>query len=157
MKKIIYGIVLLIIFLCIIAFVFNGFSFSEQCNVGNAFFDLPKNYQIDSTSIKHTEDSVLINITNRKNTISIVEFNDDNLEKYFKKYQEHKNNGTDLLEISNLTINNMTVRKSVDKTDNHFVHYWFIKNGKVYEIYTWDADEDFDENVEFMINSIHFF
>ena len=57
---------------------------------------------------------------------------------------------------TNLTINNITVRRSIDTLDNNFIHYWFINNGKVYEIYTWNADEDFDKNVEFMINSMSF-
>ena len=124
--------------------------------MGNAFFDLPNDYQMASTSIKHTKDYVSINITNKKNTISILEYKDDNLEKYFQNYYNKKINISDSLEITNLTINNITVRRSIDTLDNNFIHYWFINNGKVYEIYTWNADEDFDKNVEFMINSMSF-
>lgn len=153
-KKIVYGIILLIILLFALAFVFNGFSFSNHCNVGNAFFDLPNGYQMHFTSIHHNDDCVSVNITNGKNTVSIVEYKYENLDNVLQKYYFGKSKENHPLEISNLTINNIPVIKSVDTEDNKIVHYWFSNNGKVYNIYSWDGNKDFDKDAEFMINSM---
>lgn len=155
-KRIVFGIILLIIILGVLAFIFNGFSFSNSCNVGEAFFDLPSNYQLDSTAIQHKEGYVVVNITNGKNIISIIEYEDGDLEEVFQNYSNKRNNENYSLEVSNLTIDNNLVIKSVKYTDYKNVHYWFAKNGRVYEIFSWDTDENFEKNVEFMIKSIRF-
>lgn len=153
-KKIVFGIIFLIIFLVALAFVLNAFSFSDNCNVGEAFFELPSNYELDSTTILHKDDYIILNITNKKNVISVVEYKNGDLQKVFSDYTQRKQNENISLDVSNLTIDNIKVIKSVNNADAKNVHFWFEKNGRVYEIFSWNADDNFEKNVESMIKSM---
>lgn len=153
-KKIFLLLIAFIMCLGVSAFIFSGFSLSDNCNVGDAFFEMPKNYQLDSNSINHTDDYVSLNITNGNNIISIVEYKDNKIDDYIQNYQNRKSIENHSVETSTLKLGNDVVKKSVDTVDSNNVHYWVIKYNKVYEIYTWTADSNFDNVVKLIIGSL---
>lgn len=150
-KNIFIGVIIIFLILSSLLII----SINDKFNVGSTYLDLPKGYQVDSSSIAHTYEYSTVNITNGENVISIYKYNDGDLSSHIDSYTNVKNRENHTLIFSNITINNINVEKSVDKNNSHIVHYWFLYDDNVYDIGTWDYDSYFDENVHLMINSIN--
>ena len=57
------------------------------------------------------------------------------------------------MEVINFTIDNNVIQKSINSNNNFNVHYWFVKNGKSYEIYKWDDNPKMDYIVNDLVKS----
>ena len=68
-------------------------------------------------------------------------------------YVENNARNNLTLTLSNLTVGQHTVQKSVMDNNTEIVHYWFDFNGKVYEIYTRSANSNTDDVITELINS----
>ena len=89
-----------------------------------------------------------INITNGNNSIFVSKVDGVNVDKYLDDYMNRTQNQT--VDIENTTINGTIVYKTEDGSAAENIHYWFVKNNKTYEIYTWDGDK----NIEGIVNGL---
>ena len=65
--------------------------------------------------------------------------------KAIDKYTQIKHdNENDSLEFSKLNMGDVQVTKSVSKKNPKTFHYWFEKNGKTYEAFTWSGNHNSD-------------
>ncbi len=147
-KKIVIGIIIVI--LAVIGFLtLNELTDDNNgVKVGNTNFILPDGYSV-SKFIKLGD----ANITNGTNSIGIIERNGSNIQKYIDDYVEKNNNRNYTTKINKVNTGNIEVYKSKISENNETFHYWFINNDKVYEIFTWDGNNQTDDVVFDLIKS----
>lgn len=150
-----YLIIFLVIILfgmlgsCVYADFIDFVDFDSTFKVGNTEFVIPEGY-----SEGNFNEFGATNITNGTNSIFILENNDTNVMEYVHDYENYINNTRNQsMNILTFTIDDMLVYKT-DNVDNpNIIHYWFVKNNKTYDIYTWDGNEKIDSIVISMIKS----
>ena len=149
MKKIILGIsVIIIIIICLLGFgIFNN---QNTVNVGNATFHLPDGFQ-EKGVIKSGD----INISNGYESFYIHDYKDKNLEEHVKDYIIDRKNKSFKVELTNFTVNDTLVYKTVIVNQTHSIHYWFMKDGDVFSIYTWDGIPKMNKIVSDLISSMN--
>lgn len=114
---------------------------SKQQNefiVGNTTFMLPEGYYEE---INNVSDDV--KITNGTNALFLVEYNDSNLTKHINDYINNSEINNDSLIGSNFTIDNLVVYKIINNQTGSY-HFWFVKDKKVYLVYTWGKNNKID-------------
>ena len=117
--------------------------------VGATTFNMPDGYHEGTPN-----EFGATNITNGTNSIFIVENNDSNIMSYITEYENYINNSRhQSMSIVNFTIDNTQIYKTDNKDDPNIIHYWFVKNKKTYDIYTWDGNKKMDSIVINMITS----
>lgn len=143
-------IIIVIIFLAIIGFSFLNKSpvQVESFDVGSAKFILPDGYHVGNSN-----DSNKVNITNGVNSIQLIEYKDKQITKHVENYEHYIINQNGTVKTENFTIDNVTIYKSVNEKYPNIVHYWFIKNGKTYEVSKYDANKRMDTMVINLIDS----
>ena len=146
---------ILILLVILIAVLSIGFLFNSTDNkveVGSTYFSLPSGFEQESM-IKE-DNFVAVNITNGKNTIKIVEYKNTNVKNLIDNYIKIKNQDNHTVKVETLEIDSKPVYKSTDTSDSKIIHYWFEKNNKVYEIYSWDANSNTAGVIEKLISSV---
>ena len=127
---------------------------SNTFKLDAAKFTLPDGYH---SSIKVTSSvAETINITNGKNVIFVVEYKKGDLNKSISDYVnrvEAKNNSVQITEFS---CGGKEVYTSYIENDTHTRQYWFNDHDHLYSIYTWSANENTDNVVKSLIESIEF-
>ena len=93
------------------------------------------------------------NYTNGNSSIFITQ--DDNL-----TVKDKVNKYTDYLEINNqkatvenYVVNDITIYKLINTNNTNIIHYWFVKDNKCYDVYTWDGNADIDTVVNNFVNT----
>ncbi|MEE0942207.1 MAG: hypothetical protein UIB63_03730 [Methanobrevibacter sp.] len=146
-KKIGLLAVFIIIALIVFGFVYQDFSVKEV-DVGETRFMVPSEYQVQNIS------NTLVKLTSGGTVYFINEKNSSDIKIFVNKYVNHKNKTENKsVEISHLAYNDSDIYKSVVSDNSSVIHYWFVKNGKGYEIYTGTANSNSDELVLDIINS----
>lgn len=146
-KKIGLLAVFIIIALIVFGFVYQDFSVKEL-DVGETRFMVPSEYQVQNIS------NTLVKLTSGGTVYFINEKNSSDIKIFVNKYVNHKNKTENKsVEISHLAYKDSDIYKSVVSDNSSVIHYWFVKNGKGYEIYTGTANSNSDELVLDIINS----
>lgn len=142
----------LIVIICILLLVFGIFLYQNQTvkkiNVGDTQFSIPSGYneQVISKS--------LVKFTSGNNVFYINEKNSTDINHFVNLYVNHKNKTENKsVEISQFQSNGQNIYKSVVSDNVSVVHYWFLKNGKCYEIYTGTADSNMDNLISDIVKS----
>ena len=146
-KKSITIIILVIIIIgCFIFYEENYLK--DHAKLGTAYFEIPNGFhEVNTPNI--------INITNGTHSIFIIEHKDNNIKNAIKEYKKMKSNSS--MNITNYSLGNITISKSNIVTEPNSIHYWFINNNKLYEVYTWTGNSQTDFLVNQMISSMKFF
>ena len=148
MKKKLAIIIIIILIVLVGAVIFYESS-SQQIKVGDAYFNVPKGYQAQNVSDKLvrlvSDDKILYingNVTG------------SNIDKAVSDYVNFKNRteNTSIM-VSDINENGYNFHKSIAVTNSSIVHYWFIKENKIYEIYTSTADSNTDKLISSIVNT----
>lgn len=145
-KKIIIisGVILLVLLLsfCFI-YTFN------TVRIDGTYFNVPNGYQID-------DEGDYINLTSGTNYICLVkEVKNDDVNKLIKEYVNSKKvKENDTISVSSFKVDNLNVYKSISNNNDKTVHYWFVKYGKSYELFTWVANSNSDKIVSDLIKTM---
>lgn len=143
-KKIIAIIVILI------SILVAGFFFYTQntVKVGNSYFTVPEGYHV-------IDEGDYINLTSESNYMCLVKkVADDNINNSIEKYKDNKVSGNDTLNFSKFTAGDVEVTKSVSNKNQNVFHYWFVKDGKTYEAFTWSGNSNSDNLLKNLINTM---
>ena len=139
---------ILIIIGLIVLLLVGGFIITNNPNnikINDVKFKAPDTYEVSDGADE-------VKLTNGKDSIIIVKNTTTKLKKTVDNYIHSKEKKNDTVKLSNMTINNNVIyRVSVDNTN--IVHYWFEKNGKVFEIYTKNANPNTELAVTDLIKS----
>lgn len=141
-------IILILIFILIVigAFVFYESSLSQKVKVGDSYFTIPKEFQKEDIS-----DNLVRFIANDKILFINSDINASDIDSAVSNYVKFKNQSENLsINVQKLDLDGLTVYKSVVQNNSSVVHYWFIKDNHIYEIYT----PTFDSNMETVILNI---
>ncbi len=134
-KKIIAIIVILI------AILVAGFFFYTQntVKVGNSYFVIPEGYHV-------IDEGDYINLTSDSSHMCFVkEVADENVNNSIDKYTSNKQiKENDTLKFSNFSSGDIEVIKSISNKNPKTFHYWFVKDGKTYEAFTWSGNHNSD-------------
>lgn len=143
-KKIIIVVLAVVVVVAIVC----GFLFMQNdVKVGDATFNLPEGYVC-------VANGKYANLTNNHNEYIVLSCKESgSINDLMDNYVENnaKNNLT--LTLSNFTVGQHTVQKSVMDNNTEIVHYWFDFNGNAYEIYTRSANSNTDHVIAELINS----
>lgn len=140
-RKLIYIILILIILLIGLGlFMYTQDNSSKIVTVNKINFTLPDGYYEGNSTNDY------VNITNGEDTIFITYYNDTNITGHIKDYVKNREQNKQHVEVSNFTINNVRIYKSINNHSNTN-HYWFTKHKKTYEIYSWNVVNDMDSIV----------
>lgn len=116
--------------------------------VGDVYFGIPEGYH--EGTLNQLGD---VNLTNGTNSIFIKKHDSGDLYKKIKEYEEYKKTENTTVTVSNFKINDELVYKTVSDHDANVNHYWFLKNNKVYSIYSLQKNEDIDKIATNMIKT----
>ena len=136
-KKWILGICIIIL-LAIGLIAFYSFSNQEtELKIGNTKFQLPNGYHVGNS-----EKDNVINLTNGTNEIYIEKY-DGNITDHINSYVKYTEKKNYTVKNSNFTVGKTLVYKS-NVNNSSVVHYWFVKNKNIYNIYSWDKNPEMD-------------
>lgn len=144
-------IILIVVVLFLIAgFVGYTFFFNQnQVEINNVVFTIPDGYH-QTDAVKDKE----INMTNGNNSMILLKCTTLGIQKNIHDYQKYKSNRNSSTQISNFTVNNITVYKVSVVNDTGTLHYWFDYDKKTFSVYTWDANKNCDDFVFQLVSSI---
>ena len=122
-------IIIVVLAVVVVAAIVCGFLFMQNTvKVGDATFSLPEGYAC-------VANGKYANLTNNHNEYIVLSCNESgNINEVMDNYVENNARNNLTLTLSNLTVGQHTVQKSVMDNNTEIVHYWFDFNGKVYEI-----------------------
>ncbi|MBQ6813457.1 MAG: hypothetical protein IJP12_02340 [Methanobrevibacter sp.] len=147
-KKIIIPIILIII-------VLGGlYLYEENYLKGNAkiektYFEIPAGFH----EVKGDD---IINLTDGNTSIFIRDHKHRTVEKGIQDYKDMKGENY-TLNVTRYNVGNITVSKGSCVDEPTTLHYWYVDNGDLYEIYTWTANNNTDDVVSGLISSMRFF
>ena len=139
----------IIVILLIIGFIYIGLFKEESIKVGDANFILPSGF-----SAKGSNEIGDLIISDNNNQIYLAEYENDTVGDYITYYAHERNLNNETISSSNFTIGSTTVYKTTN-TNTSSNHYWFVKDGKTYTIYSWNKIENMDNIVSDLIKSIN--
>lgn len=141
--------------ICIVILLVIGliayFNFTNQeteVKIGNSTFQLPNGYHIANSDIKN-----VTNLTNGTHKIYIKVYDDKNIKEHVNSYVDYAEKNNKTAKISNFTVGKTLVYKS-NLNGSNIVHYWFVKNKNVYNIYSQDKNPEMDSITIKLIESI---
>ena len=144
MEKKTYLIIVLIAIIIVMGITFlNPLTQPEgKIKVGEVNFELPDGYY--EGNLNKLGD---VNLTNGTNSIFIKKHDSDDLYKEIKDYEDTT------LTVAKFKIKDELVYKTVSDHDKYVIHYWFLKNNKVYSIYSLQKNDDIDQIATNMIKT----
>lgn len=135
-----YVLIILFIIVLLLAanfLIFNPYKFENTFTVGSSKFNMPEGYEKVST------DSGVVTISDGgKNKIFIDEADEKNINKYISKYEKRIASKNQTMTVENITMDNITLYKTNNIDNPGTIHYIFVKNKKVYDVYTWSGTKD---------------
>lgn len=124
----------LLIFICSLTYL--TFDTNDLMDVDGVKFTIPSGYH--ESAIK--DGNLKANLTDGIHLLYIGVYNDSDVNKHVNDYVNEKSNTTnETINLSNFTIDGLVIHKSFSEKTNA-IHYWFVKNGKVYTVYNWGGD-----------------
>ena len=144
-KIIIVSVILVILIVCVGFFIYSN----NTVKVDNTYFSIPEGYSA-------FDNDGYFNITNGKEYMCIIKnVSHDDLNKSMNSYiKTKKSNENTTVSISNFSVNNYTIYKSVSNSNGHVYHYWFADDSKIYEFFTWSGDSNSDYIVSKLVMSM---
>lgn len=146
------SVIIIILFIILLLLGMNIFDFYNQekiINVGSAEFTMPEGFEEGPMNEFGAK-----SITNGTNTIYLFENNDSDINKHIESYKAMIKDKNETMYITNFTFDGVLIYKT-DNIDNPATdHYWFVKNGKTYDIYKWDRNENMDSMVIDLMKSM---
>lgn len=139
----------IIIILIILGLIIGGgyLFFQKNIKVGDAYFSLPDGYECIANG-KYA------NITNDNESYIIIQNYDTNdIDNVTKDYVNYNKEHNITINITKVKAGDYTVYKSAMKSNPDIVHYWYVYNNKVYEIYTRSANSQIDDIINNMIQT----
>lgn len=134
---VLFGIVIILI-------IFGLFFINNYVNLDGTFFK-----SIDGYKANYGDE--FINFTDDKNFI-LIKTSNDTINNSVNSYLKTEDSLNVTYKSSNFSLGGLKVYKvTLDKYP--VVHFWFEKNNKVFEIYTWNNDETTDLKVFNLIKS----
>lgn len=122
----------------------------DYVKVGSSNFEVPDGF----TSIENYK---YFNITNGLDSICIYNRVRENLNETIQSYiDDREQNGNVTVQISNFTVDDIIVYKADILNDNKRVQYWFEDGGKVYNLFTWNKNQNTDSLVSGLIKNRSF-
>lgn len=145
-------IVILLLFLIGGFTYFTDFNQNKTIEIGKTTFSIPENYYKGNNN-----NLGAINLTNGTNSLFILEHETTDLHGYLVNYTDYvQKDLNQSVKVTCSTVeNSQNVYKVEKSNDTQIIHYFFVRNGKTYEIYTWDGNSQTDMIVENMIKSIN--
>ena len=117
-------------------------------NVGDEQFSVPSQYKVENVSDN------LVKLSSGDSVYFMTEKENNNIKYFVKKYVNLKKSADNQsVNILHLDYEGSDIYRSVVSDNSSVVHYWFVKNGKGYEIYTGTADSSSDEFIMNIIKS----
>lgn len=149
-----FKVVVLIIIIVVIVIGIGIFDFFNQntVKVGESTFNIPEGYREGNLN-----EVGAVNLTNGYSSIFLSEYNTTDVESYVEGYVKNLEDQNISVDVVNYTVDDVMVYKSDNKNDSGNIHYWFVKNNKMYTVYTWDGSKEIESVVENFINSDSFF
>ena len=127
-------IILLLIFICSLTYF--AFSQNNVMVIDGVKFTIPTGYHEGELNDKNLK----VNLTDGTHLLYMEVYNDTNVSKHVNDYLNLKSNtSNETISISNFNVDNLNVYKSFSEQTNA-IHYWFVKNGKVFTVYNWGGD-----------------
>ena len=135
--------------IAITIFYFSPFLNQEkEITVGETNFHIPDGYHVgNQTKLGST------NLTNGTNEIYIQMYDGQNISAYVDDYVNSSAKKNYTIKISSFNIGNNVVYKSTSNNISS-VHYWFLKDKKVYTIYSWQKNPKMDSISSYLIESM---
>lgn len=150
MKKKIILIIIIILIILIGVANFTLLNNEKTVKVGDATFSIPSGYKVGTPN--NLGDT---NITNGVNSIFIKEHSTTDLHRYLVEYENYIKSLNDTVKVTCSTVDNGNVYKVEKNNDSKVIHYFFVKNGRTYEIYVWENNPNLDNLVQELIKSIN--
>ena len=147
-KKIIIPIILIIIVLGGL-YLYEDNYLKGHAKIEKTYFEIPAGFH----EVKGDD---IINLTDGKSSIFIRDHKKRTVETGVQEYKDMKGENY-TINISTYNVGNISVTKANTLEEPNTVHYWYIDNGDLYEIYTWTANNQTDEIVSGLISSMRFF
>lgn len=144
---------IIIIFLIIFIIGCIGYSqFSnqhKQIKIDDVVFSLPEGYS-EAKSVNNNG----INISNGFNSMILSKCDEKNITKNINNYKTYKQKDNYSIKISNFTVDNIVIYKTVvvNKTDT--IHYWFNYKNNTFTVYTLDGNKNSDKFISELIESL---
>ena len=141
----------LIVIILILIMLGIGFVIANQSNhvnVDGVNFQVPDSYKV-------IDRKTSVNLTNGDDSIIILKNTTTDINNTVKQYIKSKEMQNLTVKSSKFKLNDVDVYEvNVNKT---ITHYWFEKNNKVFEIYTWSTNPNTILVVNDLIKSATFF
>ena len=143
-------IVVIAILLLIIGFMsYSNFLAQNQIKIGETDFLMPSGYHEGSpTNLGHK------NITDGNHSVYIGEYDDNNVVGHLNNMSSYFKNRNHTTNISNFTHDGILVYKLTIKNDKTCSYYYFEKNNATYTVYTWNSNENIEEILFNLINTM---
>lgn len=140
---------LLTIILILLVAIIGAFTiFQNDIKVGDAYFTLPEGY-------KCVANGAYTNITNDNDEYIILSYNNTNdVKKVINDYVEFNKNHNLTVSLSNSQVGEYKVYRSTMDNNRQIVHYWFVYDNKVYQIYTHSANSNSEKIICDLISSV---
>ena len=145
---------LLIILIILLVIAFAGYfvlnnSSNNIIKVDSVNFNMPEGYHIDKNQSNNTD----IAITNGSNVIHISSLDGKYATPFIKSYVNYSTTKGQIVSNSTLKINNILVYR-FENSNASSIHEWFVYKNKVYTIYGWGNNPNFDGIAFELIESI---
>ena len=143
------------ILICLIAIVviavglvaFFNASPKDTVDVGDLSFKLPEGYHETTRS-----ENGFWTISDGDDAIFLDYYNDSDAYKHVDYEVKKIENAHGTLDVSNFTVNDTTVYNTLYLSS--VSQYWFAKDGKVYNIYTWNTNDKLESDMRDLISSV---
>lgn len=143
------GIILVLIIILIVICGL-GIYVNNQFQVGTAYMAAPNGYHPE------TNENGVVNLTNGEDSLILNEYSNSSSDveysvNYYKNCKEKQNLS---VELKTIYINDVKVYKTIVNNGTEVYHYWFVKEGNVYEFVSFDGDKNTDSMVSNLIKSM---
>lgn len=127
-----------------------GLYITSQFQVGTTYFSLPEGYHAK------THNNGVVNLTNGKDSLILNEYSSNHTDEKFplNYYKTTKEKQNVTVKLENFSVYNIKVYKASITNGTDIYHYWFSKDGKVYEIASYNGNQNTDELVTTLIKSM---
>ena len=149
MEKNNYIILIILGILIVVGYAYLNNPFEpETVEIGDLKFTLPSGYHEQKTN--QTGEVI---IANGENKITLVKYDDKNASSHITKYEKYLKTKNQTMKLDKTKVDNTTVYKSTMKQNPKVIHYWFVKNNKTYSIYTSNANDNTESDINYLIKS----
>lgn len=148
LKSIILFVVLLFILLVGGSLIYSNYMIKDTVKVGTAEFNLPNGYKEGELN-----EFGAVSISNGTNTVYLSEYNSSDPQESINQYLNIKKGDNMSVYITEFDVSGSKIYKTKNLNETKNTHYWFVKDNKTYEIYSWAENPEMDNIVMEFINS----